>query len=129
MADTKTKTIQGWQFKYAKVVEVHDGDTLRILIDQGFGNFTQQDIRVKGINTPEIFGEEKEQGLAAKAFVEKLLPVGTPVSIVSYQTKSGKDKRTFTRYVADVFFTDITGVSVSLGDYLLKQGIAKPFMI
>ncbi len=129
MESTKTKNSQGWEFKFAKVIEVLDGDTVRLFIDQGYGNFTRQDIRIRGINTPETDGVERLQGLSAKAFVQQLLPVGAPVRLVSYQTKSGKDKRSFTRYIGDVYFTDATGVSINLAEYLIKEGVAKPYMV
>lgn len=38
----------------AKIVEVIDGDTLDIMIDQGFSNFTQQRMRLYGIDAPEM---------------------------------------------------------------------------
>ena len=38
----------------AKIVEVIDGDTLDLMIDQGFGNFTKQRMRLYGIDAPEM---------------------------------------------------------------------------
>jgi endonuclease YncB( thermonuclease family) len=38
----------------AKIVEVVDGDTFDLMIDQGFCNFTQQRMRLYGIDAPEM---------------------------------------------------------------------------
>ncbi len=38
----------------AKIVEVIDGDTFDLMIDEGFSNFTQQRMRLYGIDAPEM---------------------------------------------------------------------------
>ena len=39
----------------AKITKVHDGDTLTVDIDLGFGvMLTSQQVRLKGINAPEL---------------------------------------------------------------------------
>jgi len=38
----------------AKIVEVIDGDTFDLMIDEGFSNFTQQRMRLYGIDAPEL---------------------------------------------------------------------------
>ena len=47
----------------AEVVSVYDGDTITVDIDLGFNVvLRKQKIRLGGINTPEIRGEEREEG-------------------------------------------------------------------
>ena len=62
-----------------KIVRVVDGDTVDVDIDLGFGVWMKkQRIRLYGVDTPESRTrdlEEKKYGFAAKAFVEKYLPV------------------------------------------------------
>lgn len=33
--------------------EVTDGDTIKVIIDRGFGDFSTRNIRLKGLDTPE----------------------------------------------------------------------------
>ena len=59
-----------------KLERVVDGDTIDALIDVGFDIWIKKRIRYKGIDTWESRTknlEEKEKGLAAKAYVKDLL--------------------------------------------------------
>jgi micrococcal nuclease len=60
-----------------KVARVIDGDTVVVSLDVQFLylNMTIHDItfRLVGINTPEIKGEEKEEGLKVKEYVKELI--------------------------------------------------------
>ena len=62
-----------YHYKVVEVLRVVDGDTMDLRIDLGFGlQFGVKDevrVRLKGIDTPEMRGEEKEAGEAAKQFV------------------------------------------------------------
>ena len=69
-------------FEYNCVItRVVDGDTVDVDIDLGFDVWLKkQRIRLYGVDTPESRTrdlEEKKYGLAAKAFVEKHIPVGS----------------------------------------------------
>lgn len=85
---------------------VVDGDTFDVLIDLGLNKYAYEAIRLRGIDTPEIFRPnseaEKELGLQAKVFVEDRI-LNKPLKIVTY-----KDKETFGRYECDVWFHDGT---------------------
>ena len=49
------------------VTKVYDGDTITVDIDLGFDIlFKNQKIRLSRINTPEVRGEEREEGLKSK---------------------------------------------------------------
>lgn len=57
-----------WHYQ-AQVDRIVDGDTIDVVIDQGFHNITKQRLRLAGINTPEVRGIEKVEGIAAADFV------------------------------------------------------------
>ena len=63
------------------ITRIIDGDTIDVDIDLGFDCWLhKQRIRLHGIDTPESRTrdlEEKKYGLAAKAFVEKFIPLGS----------------------------------------------------
>ena len=63
------------------IVRVVDGDTTDVDIDLGFGVWMKkQRVRFYGVDTPESRTSDKEEkvyGLAAKHFVENLLPKGS----------------------------------------------------
>lgn len=96
----------------AKVLTVHDGDTLRLDIDQGFGTHqTALSARLYGVNAPEL---STQAGKDARDFLVKLLPAGTEVRVISH----GYDKYGG-RYDATV-----TQNGVSVNDLLVSSGHA-----
>lgn len=106
----------------AKVVNVIDGDTLRVWVDLGFETFVNAKVRLLGINCPETRTKdlaEKELGFKAKDEVKRLLPEGTPIIIKTQLDKTDS----FSRYLAIVYIGDL-----NLNDYLLKEGFAKEYV-
>jgi micrococcal nuclease len=108
-----------FQYRYnAKIKRWVDADTVVLTIDCGLKIFTDQMIRLQGIDAWEKRGEEKEKGLAALAFCEQLLPVGTDVEIETFKDKSGK----YGRYIVTIFVPDSED---TLNDLLVKEGHAE----
>jgi len=98
-------------FEYnCTIVKVIDGDTVDVDIDLGFGVWLKkQRIRFYGIDTPESRTrdlEEKKYGLAAKAFVEAHLPVGSIRTLTTIQDKTGKYGRILGKFKAYDSYTD-----------------------
>ena len=83
------------------VVAAYDGDTITANIDLTRGHsFTEKRIRLHRINTWEIRGEERPQGLKAKEFAERQL-VGRNHLAVSHKDRTGK----YGRYLFDIWPT------------------------
>ena len=98
-------------FEYScTIVKVVDGDTVDVDIDIGFGVWLKkQRIRFYGIDTPESRTrdlEEKKYGLAAKAFVEFYLPVGSIRTLTTVKDKTGKYGRILGKFKAFDSYTD-----------------------
>lgn len=105
----------------AKCINVVDGDTIDVDIDLGFYTTIRQRFRLLRINTPEIYGEEKLQGLISKAFTQtKLLNK----EIVFQSTKTDS----FKRWLAEVWYIDENGNQVNINDELLANNLAEPYM-
>ena len=103
-------------FTYQAFIErVVDGDTLLVQVDLGFGLWTRQYLRLRGIDCPEM---DTAEGKRAKKFVETELSAA-PFVIIS-STKSDK----YDRYLADVFYTAKTGKKF-LNKVLMEEGLAE----
>lgn len=78
-------------YKYrAFVVSVYDGDTITVDIDLGFNVWKMAEkIRLYGIDTPEIRGEEREDGLIAKDWLESKIK-GKEIILETVKDRSGK---------------------------------------
>lgn len=66
----------------ATVLRVVDGDTVRLLLQLGWHLTFEANVRVIGVNAPELGTEEGKQ---AKAYAQTLLPAGSEVTFVSKQ--------------------------------------------
>jgi len=105
----------------ALVKSIYDGDTLRADIDLGFGVIlADQSLRLLGIDTPEIRGVERPQGIISRDFVVERIPVGSYITITT--VKDRKEK--FGRYLATVYYGE---EQKNLNEELLSSGMATPY--
>ncbi len=110
----------------ATVVRIVDGDTIYVDVDLGFYLRQTMKVRLKGLNTPEIRGPERPEGLKSKHFVEEKL-ADCPAVVIK-TNKIGK----YGRYIADVWFLagsddphTILEQGQSLNKLLLDKGLAE----
>lgn len=81
---------------YARVTRVVDGDTLDLDVDLGLKVHHHIRVRLQGVNTPEVYGIDKEsdefaEGIRAKRFVEAWLEAkGYDVVIKTEKDRKGK---------------------------------------
>lgn len=104
-------------YKYhAYVTHVYDGDSITVDIDLGFKvKLSGVKLRLAGIDTPEIRGDEREQGLISKAAVEQRI-LHKEVIIKTDKDKTGK----YGRYIATVYIDGL-----NLNEWLLNEGLAE----
>ena len=106
----------------AVVTGVYDGDSITIDIDLGFNNWMKnQKVRLLGINTPEIRGEERPDGLVARDRLRELI-LDKEIIITSYKDKSGK----YGRWLATVFLKQ-DGMFENINTLLLHEGLAEVY--
>ena len=94
---------------------VIDGDTVVLYVDLGFGTYSRQKLRLRGIDTPELKTPEGEK---AKAFVVEILKKPKLIKIRTYR----KDK--YDRYLADIF---VGSKEVFLNQKLLNEKLAAAY--
>ena len=117
-------------YEYRGVVKhIVDGDTIDFDVDVGFYIHLTMRIRLKGVDTPEVRGKERPEGLISSAFVKEQLPLGMNVLLRTH--KIGK----FGRYIAEVRYIPgemtppmarIMEEGVDLSEELLERGLAEP---
>tara|TARA_R110000796_G_scaffold120286_1_gene234439 strand:+ start:726 stop:1079 length:354 start_codon:yes stop_codon:yes gene_type:complete len=106
----------------AVVTGVYDGDSITIDIDLGFNHWMKnQKVRLLGINTPEIRGEERPDGLVARDRLRELI-LDKEIIITSYKDKSGK----YGRWLATVFLKQ-DGMFENINTLLLAEGLAEVY--
>ena len=55
----------------AKIIDVYDGDTFTFEVDLGFSITVKEKIRLAGINTPEVRGKSKLEGIVVRDYVRE----------------------------------------------------------
>lgn len=103
----------------AEIIAVYDGDTVTAKVDLGFLHFQIMKLRLFGIDTPELRGPEREQGLIVRDIVREMI-LNKEVEIHSYKDKQGK----FGRYLATIIVGDI-----NLNQWLIDNGHAEPYLL
>jgi len=110
-------------FYKAHVVSVYDGDTLTARIDLGFDTSVQHKLRLSGIDTPEIRGRDRVQGLKVRDIVRELV-LGKDIFVETVQDKQGK----YGRYLAVVWYGNGNGNRYyCLNEFLLEENLARPY--
>ena len=108
----------------SKILRIVDGDTVDVDIDLGFGIWMHKErVRIMGIDTPESRTRdkiEKKFGLASKARLKELMPIGSMQTLHTQIDKSGEDKKgKFGRILGD-FMVDTKFVT----DIMINEGYA-----
>ena len=103
----------------ARIVRVIDGDTVEAEVDLGFHISFLRTLRLFGINTPEVRGASRPQGLAARDHLIQLIDThthGTSELIIQTQKDAtGKYGRLLATLLAD---------NVNLNEALIASGHA-----
>ncbi len=108
----------------AIITKIYDGDTITVDIDLGFGVWLKkQKIRLYGIDTPEIRGIEREEGLKSKAYLKTLIKVGDEIQIQTYKDKKGK----YGRWLGIIIIYDENNNMINVNENLIINGYAKKY--
>jgi|TARA_R110000822_G_C14997673_1_gene460399 micrococcal nuclease len=102
----------------ATVTKVYDGDTITVDFELGFGIILKsQKIRLLGINTPEVRGKSKPEGLISRDALRTRI-LGKVITIKTSKDKKGK----FGRWLGEVFIEE-----ENVNQWLIAEGHAKPY--
>lgn len=112
--------------KRAQLISVHDGDTVRLLLDQGFYDTKQINVRLLNVFAPEL---KQVGGADCRDFVEswftQLTPFGTWNCIVTTTRLKTADKEdtSFDRYVGVITSLDGTrNLNLEVQAYIKVKG-------
>lgn len=99
----------------ANLKRIIDGDTIIVDLDLGLATW-QHGVRLRlaGVDTPEIRGESKPEGIEAREYVRQILPN----ELIVHTTKFDS----FGRAIAEVYF-NLNEEWVSLSDRLVEMGM------
>lgn len=109
----------------ARLVRVKDGDTIVAVLDQGFRDEKEIDVRLLGVYAPEL---HETGGPECKTFVEKWfaqLPfVEWPCIVTTVRMKTvDAEQMTFDRYVALVNSLDMSqSLNVEICEFIRLNG-------
>jgi hypothetical protein len=96
-------------FIHATADEAYDGDTFWANIDLGLRMYTRQKVRLRHVKAVEL---KDEGGPRARAVLEEVVPLGTPIEIVSHGW-------TYDRIEGDVYLQD--SIRTNVGEVVLEM--------
>ena len=110
----------------AKVLSVHDGDTISVEIDLGFELKFTDKIRFYGVNAPELkVRDEKNKlqinpaGMKTLGIVNDFMKAGDTILIETIKDKKEK----YGRYLANIYVSK-EKEQIFVNKYLLDNGLA-----
>lgn len=104
---------------HARVIDAYDGDTITAEFDLGFKISFTEKVRLFGIDTPEIRGEERPEGLIARDTLRKWI-LGKTVYIQTIKDRKGK----YGRYLGIIHLEE-NGQWININDRLVEEGLAE----
>ncbi len=100
----------------AYVSDVYDGDSITVDIDLGLGLWmTNQKIRLSNINAPEVRGEEREEGLKSKKWLEEKI-LDSFIILRTIKDKKGK----YGRWLGEIHLN-----GENINELLIEAGMAQ----
>lgn len=126
--DTSDIKLRSQLYHYvAYVRDVYDGDTIRVDIDLGLGIWRRdQSIRLWKINTPELRGAEREEGLIVRDRLRELI-LDRQILLRTILDKRGQDRvGKFGRLLGEILLELESGELLNINEHLLDQGMAIP---
>lgn len=112
----------------AKLLSVHDGDTISVEIDLGFELKFTDKIRFFGLNAPELKMRnennklvENPAGTKTLEIVKEFLPIGSTIVVETIKDKKEK----YGRYLANIYAMR-DGEQVNVNKFLLEYNLAVP---
>jgi micrococcal nuclease len=99
----------------ATIIKVYDGDTVTAIIDLGFNVSVKENIRLARINTPEVRGDERPDGLISRDRLSERI-LNQEVIIKTNKDKKGK----YGRYIGEIILNE-----ENLNDWLVTEGLAE----
>lgn len=119
----------------------HDGDTVSVVIDLGYNMLFKRDIRMYGINTPELQGATLPAGKAAQKFLQDLLAAASPQKMLRMKSFKDQDDKYGGRVLGELWlpvkyktandpktaYFDAAGEWTNVNQLLVKAGHAKAY--
>jgi micrococcal nuclease len=106
----------------AKILSVHDGDTVHAQLDLGMDVLINITVRLAHINAPELATPE---GRTAHGYLAALLPNGLDGAWVRIQTIKDRTEK-YGRYLATIFMQTSDG-EINVNERMVETGHAVPY--
>jgi len=102
------KYIDENRYSYSAIItDIYDGDTVTCNIDVGFGIILhKRKIRLLGVNTPEVRGEEREECLKARDWLRELV-LGKEIILYTVKDRNNINKKgKYGRLLGIIYYND-----------------------
>lgn len=105
-------------YRVETVISNYDGDTIDVLLDLGLYHYQKVRLRLYGVDTPELRGQERQVGLQVRDYVAERLSAAENIVVQTMKDQQGKYGRWLARIYVD---------GTDLNQELLDLGYAEPY--
>ena len=116
--DVPSFTYPAYTYRVLEITKVVDADTIDVVLDLGLHVRVHRRLRFMGIDTWEVRGSEREQGLIAKERLEEMLANEEDVYVQTVMDSEGK----YGRLLAWLWTEQSHDVLTCLNEQLLAEG-------
>ena len=103
-----------------RFISGYDGDSFTVMLDLHFSVYSQQTIRLEGIDTPEIRGGSENTKKAGKLVKEYVFNWVRGEALIARYKRNNKEKY-------GSYLVEILKAGVSLNKHLVERGFAKEY--
>jgi endonuclease YncB( thermonuclease family) len=115
-----------WPFDVMEVVEVHDGDTVKLRVDRGGGDHWVFWLRIASVYAPEL---SQPGGYEARDWLEQFIRQLPPkdwgmVTVTHRRMTSDNDVKSLDRWVGELYVSYGTATVRDVGQLIIDAGHA-----
>ncbi len=119
-------------FRYrARPIRIIDADTHRLIVDAGFSVRVEIDLRLAGVDAPELHTDAGEDALdfviglfAEHAVWDRAEAGGWPLRVETLRRASGAEVRSFARWLGHLHIVQENGQLINVATSLVEAGHA-----
>lgn len=105
-----------------ELLEVYDGDTIRIRIDVGWDQDLKMWVRLSGYNAAEVRGKQKNAGLLAQLALATLFEDRKRLIVESFINKKHSRIKSFDRFVCQAWVQRADGSWINVSEQMIADG-------
>lgn len=114
----------------AEILDVHDGDSIKVILDLGLSTKVKTSIRMLSINAPELSGKTKPDGIKSRdALIALLTDKDGKFKPVIVETIKDTKREKYGRLLGIIWVLQDDGSYLNANQWMVDNNYAIDFMV